>query len=116
MVDPARQGLCGVRCLDVAVDARTLLLPRNLCRVDGSGLAVTSFSHSRPSLLQLGFRFRRLALFRPGLGLALGWAYPSKELVKLCPPLPPDADVQRREKLCKHDSPVGTQREDAVVQ
>ena len=52
-----------------------------LCWVDGSGLAVTSFSHSRPSLLQLGFRFRRLALFRPGLGLALGWAYPSKELV-----------------------------------
>ena len=49
--------------------------------MDGSGLAVTSFSHSRPSLLQLGFRFRRLALFRPGLGLALGWAYPSKELV-----------------------------------
>ena len=70
--------------------------------------------HRRQSLLHLGFRFRRLALFRPGLGLALGWAYPSKELVKLCPP--PDADVQRREKLCKHDSPVGTQREDAVVQ
>ena len=90
---PARQGLCGFRCL-----------PGGKAR------------HRRQSLLHLGFRFRRLALFRPGLGLALGWAYPSKELVKLCPPLPPDADVQRREKLCKHDSPVGTQREDAVVQ
>ena len=30
---PARQGLCGVRCLDVAVDAMTLLLPRKLCNL-----------------------------------------------------------------------------------